>query len=168
MNDRGLRAALISTDPVFTAHVRTALMRPDLGVTLALESPVRFAEFDEEHVGALRTLAPELVIIDLEDDPDLGVKFIEFLSGTANQKIIAAQSASPSTSLTSAWRSPPPRCTARPSPMVPSASATYRNRDSRDGDTRGIRPPADTARRALPIPTAAWARVAAPARRPAS
>jgi len=90
MSDRSLRAALISTDPGFTAHVRTALMRPDLGVALALESPVRFAEFDEEHVGALRQLRPEIVIVDLEDDPDLGVKFIEFLSGTANQKIIAA------------------------------------------------------------------------------
>lgn len=91
MNERSLRAALISTDPGFSDHVRTALARQDLGVVLALESPVPFAEFDEEHVSALRQLGPELVIVDLQNDPDLGVKFIQFLSeGAVNQKVIAA------------------------------------------------------------------------------
>lgn len=91
MNDRSLRAALISTDPAFSALVRTVLARPELGVVLALESPVRFAEFGEEHVGALRRLGPELVIVDLQDDPELGVKFIQFLSETTpGQKVIAA------------------------------------------------------------------------------
>ena len=91
MNERSLRAALISTDPGFSDHVRTALARAELGVVLALESPVRFAQFDEEHVGALRQLGPEIVIVDLSDDPDLGVKFIQFISeNAANQKVIAA------------------------------------------------------------------------------
>jgi pilus assembly protein CpaE len=90
MDDRNLRAALISTDSGFTDQVRAALARADLGVALALESPVRFAEFDEDHVQALRKLSPELVIVDLQDDPDLGVKFIHFLSeGAVNQKVIA-------------------------------------------------------------------------------
>jgi pilus assembly protein CpaE len=91
MNERSLRAALISTDPGFSDHVRTALARADLGVVLALESPVRFAQLDEEHVQALRRLNPELVIVDLQDDPELGVKFIQFLlEGGAGQKVIAA------------------------------------------------------------------------------
>ena len=91
MSERSLRAALISTDPGFSDHVRTALARAELGVVLALESPVRFAQFDEEHVGALRHLGPEIVIVDLSDDPDLGVKFIQFISeNAANQKVIAA------------------------------------------------------------------------------
>jgi len=91
MNERSLRAALISTDPGFSDHVRTALARSELGVVLALESPVRFAKFDEEHVSALRQLGPEIVIVDLSDDPDLGVKFIQFISENAgNQKVIAA------------------------------------------------------------------------------
>src|SRR5687768_4808842 len=91
MNERSLRAALISTDPGFSDHVRTALAQADLGVVLALEAPVRFAQFDEEHVHALRKLAPELVIVDLQDDPDLGVKFIQFLAeGGGSQKVIAA------------------------------------------------------------------------------
>jgi DNA-binding NarL/FixJ family response regulator len=91
MNDRSLRAALISTDPGFSDHVRTALARADLGVVLALEVPVRFAQLDEDHVQSLRRLNPELVIVDLQDDPDLGVKFIQFLmEGAANQKVIAA------------------------------------------------------------------------------
>lgn len=91
MNERSLRAALISIDPGFSDHVRTALAQADLGVVLALEASVRFAQFDEEHVQALRKLGPELVIVDLQDDPDLGVKFIQFLSeGAPNQKVIAA------------------------------------------------------------------------------
>ncbi len=91
MNDRSLRAALISTDPGFSDHVRTALARADLGVVLALELPVRFAQLDEDHVQSLRRLGPELVIVDLQDDPDLGVKFIQFLmEGAAGQKVIAA------------------------------------------------------------------------------
>ena len=91
MNERSLRAALISIDPGFADHVRTALARADLGVVLALEAPVRFAAFDEEHVHALRKLDPELVIVDLQDDPELGVKFIQFLSdGSSRQKVIAA------------------------------------------------------------------------------
>ena len=91
MNDRSLRAALISTDPGFSDHVRTALARADLGVSLALETPVRFAQLDEDHVQSLRRLSPELVIVDLQDDPDLGVKFIQFLmEGGSGQKVIAA------------------------------------------------------------------------------
>ena len=91
MNDRSLRAALISTDPAFLAHVRSVLARPELGVVLALESSVRFAAFDEEQVGALRRLAPELILVDLQDDPDLGVKFIQFLSeNSPKQKVLAA------------------------------------------------------------------------------
>jgi pilus assembly protein CpaE len=91
MNDRSLRAALISTDAAFSAHVRSVLARPELGVVLAHESAVRFAEFDERHVGAIRDLGPELVIVDLQDDPDLGVKFIQFLSENFHgQKVIAA------------------------------------------------------------------------------
>ena len=91
MNDRSLRAALISTDPGFSDHVRTALARADLRVVLALETPVRFAQLDEDHVQSLRRLSPELVIVDLQDDPDLGVKFIQFLmEGGSGQKVIAA------------------------------------------------------------------------------
>ena len=91
MSDRSLRAALISTDPGFSDHVRTALARADLGVVLALETPVRFGQLDEDHVQSLRRLSPELVIVDLQDDPDLGVKFIQFLmEGASGQKVIAA------------------------------------------------------------------------------
>ena len=91
MSDRSLRAALITTDPAFLAHARSVLARPELGVVLALEFAVGFSEFDEEQVGALRRLAPELVLVDLQDDPDLGVKFIQFLSeNSPKQKVIAA------------------------------------------------------------------------------
>ena len=91
MNDRLLRAALVSTDAAFQDLVRHVLADPESGIELALEFPVRFGGFGEEHVQRLRENAPELVVVDLEDDPDLGVKFIQFLSDNGgNQRVIAA------------------------------------------------------------------------------
>ncbi len=90
MTDRSLRAALISTDDAFRDQLRELLADGELGISLRLEVPERFAEYGEEQVQALRQLNPELVVIDLEDDPDLGVKFTQFLSG-ANpaQRVVA-------------------------------------------------------------------------------
>ena len=90
MTDRSLRAALISTDEAFRDQLRELLAEGDLGVSLRLEIPERFAAYGEEQVHALRQLNPELVVIDLEDDPDLGVKFTQFLSSTnPGQRVIA-------------------------------------------------------------------------------
>src|SRR5690606_14490601 len=63
----------------------------DLDVSVALEIPVRFSALDEELVGRLRESAPNLIVVDLEDDPELGVKFIQFLADTSpTVRVIAA------------------------------------------------------------------------------
>jgi DNA-binding NarL/FixJ family response regulator len=90
MTDRKLRAALVSTDPDFEYQVRTYLADPEAGVELVLELPVRFSAFDETLVERLRTEAPEIAIVDLSDDPELGIKFIQFLSDTTMMRVIAA------------------------------------------------------------------------------
>ena len=91
MSQRRPRAALISVDGVFQDLVRHTLADPEAGVDLALEFAVRFAEFDEEQVARIRENAPEIVVVDLTDDPDLGVKFIQFLSELGGgRKVIAA------------------------------------------------------------------------------
>ena len=90
MTDRRLRAALISTDPGFQDQVRHLLADPESGVELALEFPVKFTSFDETQVEHLRRQAPEIAIVDLEDDPDLGIKFVQFLNDTSSLRVIAA------------------------------------------------------------------------------
>jgi pilus assembly protein CpaE len=91
MSQRRPRAALISVDGSFQDLVRHTLADPEVGVDLALEFAVRFAEFDEEQVARIRENAPEIVVVDLTDDPDLGVKFIQFLSELGgSRKVIAA------------------------------------------------------------------------------
>lgn len=90
MTERRLRAALISTDPGFQDQVRHLLTDPESGVELALEFPVKFTAFDESQVEHLRRQAPEIAIVDLEDDPDLGIKFVQFLNDTSSLRVIAA------------------------------------------------------------------------------
>ena len=90
MSERRTRAALISVDPGFQDLVRHTLADPDVGVDLALEFAVGFSDFDEEQVARIRENAPDIVVVDLADDPDLGVKFIQFLSELAgSRKVIA-------------------------------------------------------------------------------
>ena len=92
MDGRTFRAALISTDPEFRAQVHSAFDRQrDLDVSVALEIPARFSAFDEELVSRLRESAPNIMVVDVQDDPELGVKFIQFLADTApGVRVIAA------------------------------------------------------------------------------
>ena len=77
MTERRIKTALISTDPKTREVVCDVLGTPGLGTTLDLEIPARFAEFGEEQVQSLRKLAPGLIVIDVEDDPDLGVRLAQ-------------------------------------------------------------------------------------------
>lgn len=91
MAEAKLHAALITTDPRFRDLVQELLADPESGFTLGLEISVPFAQFGEEQVSALRQLSPDLVFIDVQDDPDLGVKFTQFLTElNPSQRVIAA------------------------------------------------------------------------------
>jgi pilus assembly protein CpaE len=59
--------------------VRETLHNPDLGVLLALEIGVPFTQCGNEQLQALRQAEPQLVILDLEDDPELGLRLAHFL-----------------------------------------------------------------------------------------
>ncbi len=59
--------------------------------TPALDIAVPFEAFGDDQVRALRQLNPELVVLDIEDAPDLGIKFAQFLSDSSpGVKFIAA------------------------------------------------------------------------------
>lgn len=73
------RAALISSDSSFVAQVKQLLTGPDRPVTLDLELTVPLYQFGEHQIQALRGVAPELIILDLEDSPDLGLQLAQYL-----------------------------------------------------------------------------------------
>jgi pilus assembly protein CpaE len=75
-----VRVGIISTDVRFRDRLREALSESGRGFRIALELSVRFADFGEEQVQALRNGAPDLLVVDLEDDPEVGVKLIQFLA----------------------------------------------------------------------------------------
>ena len=73
------RAALISSDSTFVTQVKQLLTGPDRPLTLDLELSVPLYQFGEHQIQALRGVAPELIILDLEDSPDLGLQLAQYL-----------------------------------------------------------------------------------------
>jgi pilus assembly protein CpaE len=73
------RAALVSTDSTFVSQVKQILGGPDRPVSLELELTVPLYQFGEHQVQALRTLAPELIIIDFDESQDLGLELARHL-----------------------------------------------------------------------------------------
>ncbi|MGH7499560.1 MAG: AAA family ATPase [Gemmatimonadales bacterium] len=91
MTDSTARATLISTDPSFRSVVKDVVLGPDVGFTLGLELTSSFAEFGEQEIQALRAFDPALIILDLESDPELGVRFAQFIAEQSpERRFIAA------------------------------------------------------------------------------
>jgi pilus assembly protein CpaE len=89
--ERAIRTALISTDRGFREMVKDVFLSHEGWTTPALDISVPFEAFGDEQVRALRQLNPELVVLDIEDAPDLGIKFAQFQSdSTPGVKFIAA------------------------------------------------------------------------------
>jgi pilus assembly protein CpaE len=73
------RAALISSDSTFVNQVKQLLMGPDRPVSLDLELTSPLHQFGEQQIQALRVLAPELIILDLEESQELGLQLAQYL-----------------------------------------------------------------------------------------
>ncbi len=82
MDRAAIRSAVISTDGGFREAVQHALVDAAAGVTLGLEVTVPFRRFGEEQLQQLRQVDPDLIFIDLEDEPALGIKLAHFLADT--------------------------------------------------------------------------------------
>jgi pilus assembly protein CpaE len=90
-HERALRTALISTDRGFREMAKDVLLSQEGWTAPALEITASFEAFGEDQVRALRQLHPELVILDIAESPDLGIKFAQFLSEAApGTRFIAA------------------------------------------------------------------------------
>jgi pilus assembly protein CpaE len=90
MTAHQLRVALVTSDPAFRRLVREVLAEPDLGTTLDHEVTVGVGAFADEHVRAIRQINPELLVLDIEDDPAVGVRLAQFLTENVPGLRIAA------------------------------------------------------------------------------
>jgi pilus assembly protein CpaE len=72
--------------------VEQAVRHPDAETTLEIEFGVPFAAFGNAELKALKGTSPEVVIVDLGDDPALGIKLAHFLAGVSSPsyKIVAS------------------------------------------------------------------------------
>jgi pilus assembly protein CpaE len=73
------RAALISSDSTFVTQVKQLLTGPERPLSLELELTAPLYQFGEPQVQALRAVAPELIILDLEESQDLGIQLAQYL-----------------------------------------------------------------------------------------
>lgn len=70
---------MISTDGEFRAACRGILEDPDLPVEFGASIARPFTAIGDAEFDELERAGPELVIVDLESDPQIGLRFIQFL-----------------------------------------------------------------------------------------
>ena len=78
-NGRGaIRSAVISTDPDFRSRLVEAFAA-DAGIEVGIEVDEPFTSITDAHLQELQQIDPDVVIVDLESDPHVGLKFAQFL-----------------------------------------------------------------------------------------
>ncbi|MBW3660050.1 MAG: AAA family ATPase [Gemmatimonadetes bacterium] len=90
MESQAIRAAIVSTDGDFRTAVREGI-DADHPIDIEFEIVVPFKKISHGHLEELRYVDPELIFLDLEEDPVLGVKLAQFLAETnPKRRMIAA------------------------------------------------------------------------------
>src|SRR5689334_23589748 len=65
------RAALISSDSSFVSQIKQLLTGPDRPVSLELEITVPLYQLGEQQIQAVRSAAPGLIFLDLQESQEL-------------------------------------------------------------------------------------------------
>src|SRR5215207_3967705 len=81
-SDHLLACALVSTDPELQGTVSDLARGPGAVLRVAAVVDTPFGQVRDPQVQALRQADPELLIVDVEDDPLLGIRFLQFLTET--------------------------------------------------------------------------------------
>src|SRR5215210_8327428 len=90
MTERAIRTALISSDRSFRELVKDVFLSHEAWTAPAIEIAAPFAAFGEDELRAVRQLHPELIVLDLAEDPEMGIKLAHFLSESVpGQRFIA-------------------------------------------------------------------------------
>ena len=85
-----LRSAIVSNDAALRNAIKQVVQGSDRGVTVEAEIAVPLTSFGDEQLRTLRNANPDLVFLDLESDPGLGTKLVQFLAeSNPGQKFIA-------------------------------------------------------------------------------
>ncbi len=85
-----LRSAIVSSDATLRNTVKQVLHGSDRGVTLEAEITVPLSAFGDEQLRTLRNTNADLVFLDLESEPELGTKLVQFLADSnPGQRFIA-------------------------------------------------------------------------------
>jgi pilus assembly protein CpaE len=92
--DAGMTGAVVSTDAGFREALARTLSGARRPITVSVEITVPFGEIGEEQIRRLRQAKPAVIVIDLEKDPQLGVRLAQFLAdGNPDLRIMAAGTA---------------------------------------------------------------------------
>jgi pilus assembly protein CpaE len=105
MTERTIRTALISSDHSFRDMVKDVFLSHEAWTAPAIEIAAPFSAFGENELRAVRQLNPDLIILDLADEPELGIKLAHFLSEShPGQRFVAVGPNLPPDLLLSAMR----------------------------------------------------------------
>lgn len=88
--------ALVSTDLEFRRTLKERLEAGPNGLAVGLEISADVADIDEQDLEGLRELGPGVVFLDLESDPDLGLRFAQYLLDSSLTRAIIGAAPSPS------------------------------------------------------------------------
>ena len=88
-----LVGVIISTDPEFRSRLAEILAEHGgLNVALRVEEP--FTAITDAHLDEVRKVDPDVIFVDLESDPHVGLKFVQFLvDSTLARSVVGAGSA---------------------------------------------------------------------------
>jgi pilus assembly protein CpaE len=83
MSNQTISSVLITTDPEFQETVRPILLGGDRVTRLSLEITAPFSGITSEHLASLRQADPKIIILDFGNEPDVGIRFAQFLTNTS-------------------------------------------------------------------------------------
>ena len=90
MSRRAIRGILVSTDPGVRGAVHAFLRERPMDLTLALDLDVPFRDFALPQVREVREAAPALLLMDLDEDPTLGIALAKHLVESAPEITVVA------------------------------------------------------------------------------
>lgn len=87
---RAIRGILVSTDPTVRSAVQAFMRERPMDLTLALDLDLPFKDFALPQVREVREAAPALLMLDLDEDPALGIALTKHLVESAPELTVVA------------------------------------------------------------------------------
>lgn len=91
MEKRTIPSVIVSTDAEFRATLHQALRESGSGVVVAGEVEAPPSRIGADEIARIREAAPQLIFLDLDSDPAVGIRFAQFLADAdPHRRFIAA------------------------------------------------------------------------------